>query len=147
METTESVVVPVAPVSVFGHVARLEAYPAWMRLVHAAEVVADEPDPAWAVELRARVGPFARSKQLRMARSECVTDRLAVFERQEVDGRDHACWRLRVELEPSGDDATLVTMHLSYDGSLWTGAVLQKVLDDEIRHGREGLRRLVTDAA
>ena len=44
-------------------------------------------EPAWEVELRARVGPFARSKRLRMALTEMVTDRLVVFERAEIDGR------------------------------------------------------------
>ena len=52
------------------HVATLDRYPPWMRLVHRVEPV--EPDdgrPAWRVELRARVGLFARSKQLRMVRT------------------------------------------------------------------------------
>lgn len=147
MRLSESVTVPALPSVVFPHVERLEAYPAWLGLVHDVAVVADEPEPAWSVELRARVGPFARSKRLRMRRIACEPDRLAVFERAELDGRVHARWALRAELAPLGADATLVTMHLAYDGGLWTGGVLQRVLEEEIRRGRVGLVRLVSDAS
>lgn len=149
MRTTESVVVP-APVSaVFPHVARLDAYPAWLRLVHDAALVTDDPRPAWNVELRARVGPFARSKRLRMERTEIVDQCSVAFERSETDGRQHAMWALRVELSETEADAAepgcIVTMHLAYDGSLWSGPVLGKVLDDEVRRGRQGLIALVND--
>jgi hypothetical protein len=33
-------------------------------------------------------------------------------------------------------------MHLAYDGSLWSGAILGKVLDEEIKRGRQGLVRV-----
>jgi carbon monoxide dehydrogenase subunit G len=140
MRTRESVVVPADPATVFPFVVDLAQYPRWLPLVHAAR--ADGPD-AWTVELRARVGPFARSKQLRMARTETAPDALAVFERAEVDGRDHARWALRCELAPV-DDGTLVTMHLSYDGRLWTAGILERVLDEEVRRGRAGLVELVS---
>jgi hypothetical protein len=147
MRTSESVVVPAPASAVFRHIARLEAYPAWLRLVHEVELVCEQPRPAWEVELRARVGPFARSKRLRMERTQLVDDRLAVFERAETDGRQHAAWTLRAELEPvDGGAATTLTMHLAYDGSLWSGAVLGKVLDDEIKRARHTLVALVTGA-
>jgi uncharacterized protein YndB with AHSA1/START domain len=146
MRTSESVVVPAPPPVVFRHVARLDAYPAWLGLVHEAELVDDGDRPAWSVELRARVGPVARSKRLRMVRTELEPDRRAVFERVEVDGRDHARWSLRAELEPDGSGGSVVTMHLRYDGALWTGGLLERVLDEEIRRGRDGLVRLVSDA-
>jgi len=131
---------------VFAHVADLVAYPAWLGLVHTAEVVDPRPDglPAWSVELRARVGPFARSKQLRMERTQLVADELVVFERAEVDGRHHARWVLRAELDAVDDGETRLTMHLAYDGALWTGGLLEKVLDEEIRRGRVGLMQLVS---
>ncbi len=161
MRTSESVVVPASPSAVFEHVARLEAYPAWLGLVHEAVIdptsVGDALDPAWSVELRARVGPVARSKRLRMARTRHDPPRAVEFERAEVDGREHARWALRVELEPvapvgggaDGDaaDATRVTMHLAYDGALWTGGLLERVLDEEIRRGRGGLIELVGEAS
>lgn len=140
MRTSESVVVPADPSAVYPHVVDLAAYPRWLPLVHAA---APDGEAAWTVELRARVGPFARSKQLRMARTDTVPDALAVFERAEVDGRDHARWALRCELEPIAA-GTRVTMHLAYDGRLWTGGILERVLDEEVRRGRAGLIELVS---
>lgn len=143
MRTSESVVVPAHPHDLFPHVARLEAYPPWLRLVHHAELVTEDPLPTWDVELRARVGPFARSKRLRMQRVAVEADRGARFERAEVDGRQHAMWALRVELAPAGGD-TVLTMHLAYDGKLWTGGVLERVLDDEVRRARLRLVALLT---
>jgi hypothetical protein len=115
-----------------------------MRLVHTAERV-DDPEgrPAWIVELRARVGPLARSKRLRMVRSEAVSDQLVAFERAELDGREHARWALRADLEPAAGGSVL-TMRLSYGGSLWTGGLLDRVLADEIRRGSASLIEVVT---
>ena len=141
MRTSESVDVPGHPTTVFAFVADLAVYPTWLPLVYEA-VVAPGDDRAWEVELRARVGPFARSKRLRMALTEIVTDRLVVFERAEVDGRDHARWALRAELVEI-DGGTRVTMHLAYDGGLWTAGILERVLDEEVRRGRDGLVALV----
>jgi hypothetical protein len=145
VRTSESVVVPAERATVFPFVVDLREYPRWLPLVHAAEPDDDTAwdDTAWTVELRARVGPFARSKQLRMERTAVVPDALAVFERAEVDGREHARWALRCELT-TVDDGTLVTMHLAYDGRLWTAGILERVLDEEVRRGRAGLVELVS---
>ena len=145
LRTTESVLVPAPPDEVFPHVAALDRYPRWLRLVHdAVPTVADGDTPAWTVELRARVGPLARSKRLRMVRKVHEPYRLVEFERAEVDGRQHARWALRVDVEPTDDGSSVVTMHLAYDGALWTGGLLDRVLDDEIRRGRAGLTALVS---
>ncbi len=143
MRVTESIEIPAPPQDVFQYVARLDAYPAWLRLVHAVELIDEDPIPTWHVELRARVGPFARSKRLTMQRVELRENRLAVFERAETDERDHARWALRAELVQCGPNSTTLTMHLAYDGGLWSGGLLGKVLDDEIRRGRESLAELV----
>ncbi len=134
------------PGRVFPHVAALDEYPSWLRLVHSATRQTPPEPPAWSVEIRAQVGPFARSKRLRMQRTVNEPYRLVEFERAEVDGRQHARWVLRVELEPAAGSSTLVTMHLAYDGSLWTGGLLDRVLDGEIRNGRDGLAALVNAA-
>jgi hypothetical protein len=145
VETTADLVVPCPPAELFDHVATLDRYPPWMGLVHAAERVADDAgDPAWSVELRTRVGPLARSKRLRMVRTEVVPDRLARFERREVDGRRHSPWVLVATVEPSDGGASRLVMHLTYGGSLWTGGILQRVLDEEIRRGSERLLALVS---
>lgn len=144
LSTTESVVVPGSPGVVYPFVASLDRYPEWLRLVHAVVPVPSDGEPAWSVELRAQVGPFARSKQLRMVRCVREPDRCVEFEREELDDRHHARWSLRVDLEPTTNDRTLVTMHLAYDGALWTGGLLDRVLDEEIRRGRVGLTALVS---
>jgi len=122
-------------------------YPAWMSLIHDVRPLTTEEDgsPVWSVELRATVGPFARSKRLRMRRTHHDIDRLAVFERSEDDGRQHSPWILRAELVPVGGAVaeTTLTMTMIYGGSLWAGPVLERVLDDQVRRGSEALLELV----
>lgn len=133
----------------FPFVDSLDRYPAWLPLVHNVEVTESaqgEVGPAWMVEIRARVGPFARSKRLRMLRTAHVDGRVAEFERAELDGREHARWAMLAELTETGDGSTTLTMHLAYDGALWGGALLERVLDEEIKRGRTGLASLVRDS-
>jgi hypothetical protein len=142
MQTTARLEAPCPPDAVYHHIARLERYPAWMPLVHSAQPVGAD---AWLVELRTRVGPLARSKRLRMVLADEVVNRSVTFERSEVDDREHSSWVLRADVQPSAT-GSVVTMHLAYGGSLWTGGLLQRVLDDEIRRGSERLLELVNDA-
>lgn len=114
-----------------------------MDLVHEVERVEDAAEPTWDVELQADVGPFARSKRLRMRRAEHVVDERVVFERAEADGRRHAPWVLRADLERRSD-GTELTMRLTYGGNLWSGAVLQRVLDEQVDAGSRALLALVT---
>lgn len=148
MRSTQSVVVGAAPSEVYPFVATLDQYPLWLPLVHVVEPIdtADgEVGPSWMVEIRARVGPFARSKRLRMTRATHRDGHDVEFVRAELDGRDHARWALRAELDEIAPGSTKITMHLAYDGSLWGGALLERVLDDEIKRGRAGLAALVRD--
>jgi hypothetical protein len=145
LRTTESVLVPAPPNEVFPFVSSLDRYPDWLRLVHTATPLeSDDDHPAWSVELRAQVGPFARSKRLRMVRRRHDPGDLVEFERAEIDGREHARWSLLVEVAPADDGSSLVTMYLAYDGALWTGGLLDRVLEEEIRRGRSGLTALVS---
>ncbi len=130
--------------ALFGFVDDLAQYPAWVDLVHKAEPLAGGERPAWSVELRARVGPLARSKRLRMERT--VHDQAAgrvVFERVEADGKRHSPWVLSAQLG-TAEGLTTLTMHLHYGGGLWTGGVLERVLADQIRSGRDRLVALVS---
>ncbi len=151
MEIERHTVVPAPVERVFALVDDLGAYPAWMDLVHEVNELAPVDDRrCWDVELQAQVGPFARSKRLRMVRVVCESPRRVVFERAEVDGRRHSSWVLAATLgaEPVPDGeptATRLTMRLTYGGSLWTGAVLQRVLDDHVERGAATLRALLTD--
>jgi hypothetical protein len=150
MQTSADLHAPCSPAELFAHVADLEQYPDWMTLVHSAHRSDSDPEgvcsgvAAWVVELRTRVGPLARSKRLRMIRTQFVENQLVVFEREELDGRQHSPWVLRVEIESTSSGAALV-MHLTYGGSLWTGGILQKILEDEIRRGSRRLLELVSD--
>lgn len=123
------------------YVSDLARYPQWMPLVHSAEPSGDD---AWDVELRAKVGVFARSKRLRMKRT-VHSDSLFVFEREEIDGRRHSPWLMRVSLAPSGD-GSVVTIDLSYGGNLWTAGVLDRVLASQVDAGKKGLANVVHGA-
>lgn len=105
------------------------------------------PDvPAWNVELRAQVGPFSRSKVLRMVRSEHHHPRAVVFERRELDGRNHSPWTLRATVVATRDGTSELTMELGYGGNLWSGPILQRVLDESVRKASERLLELVSEA-
>lgn len=143
MEIVRSLTADVAPELLFEHVEDLGDYPAWMPLIHDVQRL-DGEAPAWTVELRAQVGPFARSKRLRMERTELDQDRVAVFERREADGREHSEWILRADLDVDDDGRTILTMTMSYGGSLWAGPILERVLDDQVRRGSERLLALVS---
>lgn len=146
MEIVRSLVAPCDAATLFVHLDDLDRYGAWMALVHGVERVADAEPPTWDVELRATLGPFARSKRLRMRRTDYERDRRVVFERAEADGRTHAPWVLRADLVEQTSTATELTMTLRYGGNLWTGAVLQRVLDDEVERGSRRLVELVSEA-
>ena len=99
MELAADLDAPCPPEELFAWVDDLARYPSWLSIVTRAEAYAGDP-LAWSVDLRGRVGPFARSKRLRMVRTSFEPPRLAVFERQEDDGRQHAAWVLRAEVSP-----------------------------------------------
>lgn len=119
----------------------LANYPTWLDIVHAV-TPEDDRDDIWRVELRGRVGPFARSKRLRMVRTEDTETRV-VFTRMEDDGRRHAAWVLTATIDASADGAML-TMHLHYGGGLF-GGVLERLLAEQIEAGRARLLAELAD--
>jgi uncharacterized protein YndB with AHSA1/START domain len=135
MDVTATLDAPVTPARLFDEVSALDGYAAWIDIVHRIEPHADG---SWGVELRGKVGPFARSKRLRMERTVLEPTRRVVFERRESDGRTHAAWVLTATIDEVDSGARL-TMHLHYGGSLFTGGVLEKMLADQIVRGRERL--------
>ncbi|MCB0955519.1 MAG: SRPBCC family protein [Ilumatobacter sp.] len=149
MDVHASLQAPCEPAALFAFVDDLARYPDWVDLVHRAEADDDGDGgdggrPAWAVELRARLGPLARSKRLRMERTVHDTERhVAVFERVERDGRHHSPWVLRAEVVGDGEGSAL-HMHLHYGGALWTGGLMERALTDQITAGRERLSALVS---
>ncbi len=141
--TINEVIEGATPPALFQQVATLDRYPPWMRLVHrVTPLEPDEGRPAWWVELRAKVGPFARSKQLRMVRTVFEPVRRVRFERVQHDDRDHAQWILTADVaEESYPVGTLLTMHLEYTGELWSASVLGRILNDEVRRSSAILSR------
>jgi uncharacterized protein YndB with AHSA1/START domain len=140
VDVTATVEAPVGVEKLFAAVADLTTYPHWLGIVH--QVTAEgsksgEPD-AWLVELRGKVGPFARSKRLRMVQSVCESPNTVVFERRETDGRKHSPWVLTAQVGATSVGSNL-TVNLHYGGTLFTGGVLERLLADQIVQGRERL--------
>lgn len=135
---------PVGAELLFPWVEDLGRYPDWLDIVPAAvpaPAAGDDPGPAWSVDLRGRLGPFARSKRLRMVRTAHEAPGHARFERRERDGRDHSAWVLDASVEEVGG-ASRLTMRLHYGGRLWMPA-LDRLLADEIERSRPRLLALL----
>ena len=139
------------PQDLFDVVADLGTYPHWLDVVDAADQSPDAPD-TWLVTLKARVGPFSRSKRLRMVRTD-LSDSAVRFERRELDGKDHSRWTLEASVgEPqnSGNDvaatqtlmASEVHLALEYDGAMWSG-MLDGVLNAAAERATKKLQAYV----
>ena len=140
MDVTATLDAPCAPDKLFAWVDDLGRYPSWLEIVPVAvpaEAAEGDEGTAWRVDLRGRLGRFARSKRLRMVRTACDAPRTVRFERREDDGRSHSEWVLEAEVEPAGNGSRL-TMRLHYGGGLW-GPVIERLLRDEIERSRPRL--------
>ena len=152
VRVSSEIVIDAPLLSVLPFVDALDAYPSWMTLVHQAKLV-DNCLDQWNVELRARVGPLARSKRLLMKKtvsevSEGSRSARIVFERREIDGRQHAQWTLTIDLKTlKSSSSTRVDVELFYNGGLWTAGILERVLADSISSGRDRLRHIVTSSS
>ncbi|MEZ5139083.1 MAG: SRPBCC family protein [Acidimicrobiales bacterium] len=145
MDIDAEVVAPCSPERLFSFVDDLARYPAWNGLVTRAEPAGDG---SWAVDLRGKLGPLARTKRLRMVRVEHRRPHLVRFERAERDGRDHSAWCLTAAVDPVIDagqpEAARLRMTLQYGGGLFQ-PVVERLLRDEIDRSRERLLALVAD--
>lgn len=146
MDVVATLEAPCAPVALFAWIDDLERYPEWLSIVpRATREDAPEPDSAsdraWDVELRGRLGPLTRSKRLRMVRTAHDAPEHARFERHELDGRSHSPWVLDARVEATGSGSRL-TMRLHYGGS-FAGALLERMLRDEIERSRPALLALL----
>ena len=135
MDVIATVEVPVAPEKLFGYISDLVNYESWLEIVHSVKLFDAN---SWTVELRARLGPFARSKRLRMVRTSCDEPNSVVFERVEKDERRHSSWVLSATVSKTTTGSSLETK-LHYSGSLFTGGLLERALADQIKTGREKL--------
>lgn len=140
MDVVAELEAPCAPEALFAWVDDLARYPEWLDIVPRAVPVGahgDDAGPAWSVDLRGRLGPFARAKRLRMVRTVNDAPRRARFERVEQDGRSHSDWVLDASVQPTPSGSRL-TMRLHYGGRLWM-PVLDRLLSDEIERSRPRL--------
>lgn len=147
--------------TLFAVVADLGTYAEWLDIVgrvEPAEADADDPGPAWLVDLRAQLGPLRRSKRLRMVRTLCEEPSHVRFERRDLDGRSHSDWVLDATVHdatvtdvldergrgsgPGPSPTSTLEMRLHYGGSLWV-PMLDRLLADEIRSSRTRLIALV----
>ena len=147
MDVEATVDIAAAPDRVRPWVADLSRYTEWLTIIPRAEPIVEPTaettggeSALWDVELRAKVGPIARSKRLRMRRTVDARDHLR-FERDEVDGREHSPWVLDIELTPI-DSGTHLRMALHYGGS-FGGGIVERLLADEIDASRDRLRSVV----
>ena len=51
-------------------------------------------------------------------------------------------WRLSCRIT-DGPDSTIITMDLHYGGRLWTGGVLERILDQEVTEAAQRLRSML----
>jgi hypothetical protein len=140
VDVVASLEAPCPSAVLFEWVDDLARYPEWLDIVpRAVAVEAKEGDvgPAWSVDLRGRLGPFARAKRLRMVRTAHEPFAHARFERAEHDGRQHSAWVLDAEIDER-DGSSLLTMRLHYGGRLWVPA-LDRLLAEEIERSRPRL--------
>lgn len=147
MDVTAELDAEIEPDRLFSVVADLGTYPKWLEIVAEAQPVEERRDdggPAWSVDLRGQLGPFRRSKRLRMVRSELVRPATVVFTRREIDGRTHSDWTLRATIvardhrDDPGVTPVRLTMELHYGGSLWV-PLLDRLLADEVERSRSRL--------
>lgn len=144
MDVTATLEASCEPEALYTWVETLDRYPSWLDIVasaRTAEADAGDAGPAWIVDLRGRLGPFARSKRLRMVRVTHEAPQRVRFERRETDGRAHSPWVLEAEVRADADGGgeSRLVMHLHYGGGLF-GPVLERLLREEIEHSRPRLR-------
>lgn len=147
MDVTATLDAPCSAGALFELVSDLGTYPRWLDIVPRAEPANGGPGgaPAWTVDLRGRLGPFARSKRLHMVRTRLDSPTSVVFERQERDGRSHSAWRLSADVADAPGGSRL-TMRLHYGGGLW-GPIVERLLTEEIERSKPRLLELVSGAS
>ena len=153
MQQTITADIDALPSRLFPVVADLATYPHWLDLV----TKVDPDGDAWFVTLRAKVGPFARSKRLRMVRTVHHEPTTVRFERLEQDGRNHSPWVMDATISaltssagpsparpsPARRTGSHVVIVLSYGGRLWSGP-LEAVLGSQVSDGVPRLQQYVT---
>ena len=149
MDVRVDIDIPCGPSAIYPFVCDLVQYPQWMGLVHSAVLDPTTTGPtAWIVELRGKIGPFARSKRLRMQQVVTDSPHHVRFERSEDDGQQHGQWVLEVKIADLGTELvpkSSLKMTLHYGGRLFS-SVVERALQDEIEMSKKRLLHLVMSA-
>lgn len=130
-----------SPERVRSEIRDLGGYPRWAGLVRSATPSStDDGSDAWQVELGARLGPWRRSKRLRMVRT-LDDDRAVRFERCELDGRPHSPWIMSARIDDTAD-RTRLKMTLEYGGTLWV-PLLDRLMNEAVSSSRRRLLKVL----
>lgn len=132
-----------APAAVLAEVTDIDGYPAWHGMVK--KVVPD--GDGWLVDVGARIGPFNKSKRVRLVRAEDEEPGQVRFVRDEKDGKEHGGWELEGVVDPAtGDGPCTLTFRLLYDGSSPLMGLLEPLLKAEVAKSADRLRSRLAGA-
>jgi len=130
------------PAAVLAEVSDLPGYPIWHGMVKRVDADGD----GWLVDLGARLGPFTRTKRVRMVRSddEGGGPGQVRFVRAERDRADYGEWEMLAAVEPAtGDGPCTLRFRLRAEGSSPLIGVLEPLLRAETERSADRLRRLL----
>lgn len=138
MDVTLGAKMNAAPAAVLAEIEDLPGYPDWHGMVHAVEPDGD----GWLVDLKGRLGPFTKTKRVRLVRVESTVPGQVRFVRKELDRTDYGGWELQGTVEPAtGDGPCTLRFRLLYDGSSPLTSMLEPVLRAETHRSADRLRQ------
>lgn len=128
------------PAAVLAEIEDLPSYPEWHGMVKKVE-----PDGGgWFVELAGKMGPFTKSKRVRLERAPAEAGDepgLVRFVRVERDRDDYGRWELHGTVDPvTGDGPCMLRFRLLYDGTSPLASMLEPFLKAETHRSADRLR-------
>ena len=128
------------PAAVLAEIEDLPGYPDWHGMVKKVEPDGD----GWFVDLGAKVGPFTKSKKVRLVRApvEAGDDPgLVRFVRVETDREDYGRWEMQGTVDPAvGEGPCMLRFRLLYDGTSPLASMLEPFLKAETHRSADRLR-------
>lgn len=142
MDITLEAAFDAAPSAVLAEVGNLPGYPEWHGMVKRVEPDGD----GWLVDLGGKIGPFTRTKRVRMVRAAAEEERPGQvrFVRNERERDDHGGWELDCVVDPAtGEGPCTLRFRMLYDGSSPLIGMLEPLLRAEVDKSSDRLRRRV----
>jgi hypothetical protein len=128
------------PAAVLAEIEDLPSYPEWHGMVK--RVVPD--GNGWLVDLGAKMGPFSKSKRVRLERAPAEdgdAPGLVRFVRVELDRDDYGRWELQGTVDPpTGEGPCTLRFRLLYDGTSPLASMLEPFLKAETHRSADRLR-------